>query len=184
MISAGGGAELSSRMRVRCAWSKFRELSPILTSRGASPMIKGKINNEIKSLNSPEYILSHVQLIKAIKDSSNNNSTGPDKINIKHLKHLDPRALDYLLNLYNLVLNTNIIPIIWKTAKIIPIPKPNKSVNEGSSYRPISLLSPIAKTLEKIILPSLSDNIPQNISQHGFKSNTPPLQHYIKSMKP
>ena len=42
MISAGGGAELSSRMRVRCAWSKFRELSPILTSRGASLNIKGK----------------------------------------------------------------------------------------------------------------------------------------------
>ena len=43
MISAGGGAELSSRMRVRCAWSKFRELSPILTSKGASLSIKGKI---------------------------------------------------------------------------------------------------------------------------------------------
>ena len=34
---------MSSRMRVRCAWSKFRELSPIITSRGASMMIKGKI---------------------------------------------------------------------------------------------------------------------------------------------
>ena len=42
MIDAGGGAELSSRMRVRCAWSKFGELSSILTSRGASLMIKGK----------------------------------------------------------------------------------------------------------------------------------------------
>ena len=42
MISAGGGAELSSRMRVRCAWRKFRELSPILTSRGASLNIKEK----------------------------------------------------------------------------------------------------------------------------------------------
>ena len=43
MISAGGGAELSSRMRVKCAWSKFRELSPILSSRSASLSIKGKI---------------------------------------------------------------------------------------------------------------------------------------------
>jgi hypothetical protein len=43
MISAGGGAELASRTRVRCAWGKFRELSPILTSRGASLKIKGKI---------------------------------------------------------------------------------------------------------------------------------------------
>ena len=43
MIGAGGEAELSSRMRVRYAWSKFRELSPLLMSRGASLMIKGKI---------------------------------------------------------------------------------------------------------------------------------------------
>ena len=31
MIGAGGGAEDASRARVRCAWSKFKELSPILT---------------------------------------------------------------------------------------------------------------------------------------------------------
>ena len=33
MIGAGGGAEEASRTRVRCAWGKFRDLSPILTSR-------------------------------------------------------------------------------------------------------------------------------------------------------
>jgi len=43
MIGACGGAELASRMRVRCAWNKFRELSPILTARGASLKLKGKI---------------------------------------------------------------------------------------------------------------------------------------------
>ena len=43
MIGAGGGAEEASRARVRCAWDKFRELSPILTSRGASPKVKGKL---------------------------------------------------------------------------------------------------------------------------------------------
>ena len=32
MPSSGGGAGKASRVRVRCAWKKFRELSPILTS--------------------------------------------------------------------------------------------------------------------------------------------------------
>ena len=36
MIGAGGGAKEASRARVRCAWAKFRELAPILTSRGLS----------------------------------------------------------------------------------------------------------------------------------------------------
>ena len=43
MIGVGGGAEDASRARVRCAWAKFRELAPILTNRGASLRVKGKI---------------------------------------------------------------------------------------------------------------------------------------------
>ena len=43
MISTGGGAEEASRARVRSAWAKFHELAPILTARGASFKVKGKI---------------------------------------------------------------------------------------------------------------------------------------------
>ena len=35
--------EEAARARVRCAWAKFKELSPILTARGASYRIKGRI---------------------------------------------------------------------------------------------------------------------------------------------
>ena len=35
-LGAGGGVEEAARARVRCAWAKFQELSPILTARGAS----------------------------------------------------------------------------------------------------------------------------------------------------
>jgi len=43
MISESGGAEQASRMRMRCASKMFRELSPILTAKGASLKLKGKI---------------------------------------------------------------------------------------------------------------------------------------------
>ena len=43
MIGAGGGAEEASRARVRCAWAKFKELAPILTCRGPSLKVKGKV---------------------------------------------------------------------------------------------------------------------------------------------
>ena len=42
-IEDGGGAEEATRARVKCAWSKFKELAPILTTRGASLKLKGKI---------------------------------------------------------------------------------------------------------------------------------------------
>ena len=43
MIGAGGGAEEASRARVRSAWAKFKELTPVLTARGASLKVKGKV---------------------------------------------------------------------------------------------------------------------------------------------
>ena len=67
-------------------------------------------------------------------------------------------------------LNTNIIPHIWKLANIVPIPKPNKDKNKGTSYRPIPLLYVIAKSLEKCLLPYIRANIPNTPTQHGYKT--------------
>src|SRR5260221_8826832 len=43
MINADGGADSAVVARVRSAWKKFRELSPILTRKGASLVLKGKV---------------------------------------------------------------------------------------------------------------------------------------------
>ena len=43
IIGSGGGAEDASSMRVKCAWGKFRELSPILTARRALLKLIGKV---------------------------------------------------------------------------------------------------------------------------------------------
>ena len=43
MIVSGSGAEEAARTRVRCAWRKFHELAPIITSRSASLKLKGKV---------------------------------------------------------------------------------------------------------------------------------------------
>ena len=43
-------------------------------------------------------------------------------------------------------------------------------LNTGTSFRPISLLSVISKTLEKALLPYITNNIPQHHTQHGFKA--------------
>ena len=58
----------------------------------------------------------------------------------------------------------------WKLANIVPIPKPNKYTNKGTSYRAISLLSVIANTPEKSLLPYITANIPNRAMQHGYKT--------------
>jgi hypothetical protein len=49
------------------------------------------------------------------------------------------------------------------------IPKPGKPVDQGASYRPISLLSPVAKILEQLLLPSLTAAFTNSPMQHGFR---------------
>ena len=76
--------------------------------------------------------------------------------------------------MYNIVLNTNTITHLWKGVTIIPILKPNKDHNIGTNYQTILLLSPIAKILEKTLLPYIilvekQQNIPIISHQHGFK---------------
>ncbi len=129
-----------------------------------------KIDKTTKTLATTPMKITSIQSYEAIKNTINKDSTGPDNLNIRHLKHLGPIAIQYLTDTLNLALSTNCIPQIWKLAKIIPIPKPNKDPTLGTSYRPISLLSPIAKTMEKVLLPHITSKITPVSHQHGFKT--------------
>ena len=129
-----------------------------------------KIDKQVHKLPKTTFILTTSEISAAIRNSKNNNSTGPDGISIRHLKHIGPLCLTYLTNTFNLALNTNTTPHMWKLANIIPILKPDKDHNTGTCFRPISLLSVISKTLEKALLPHITNNIPQHHTQHGFKA--------------
>ena len=104
----------------------------------------------------------------AIKASKTSTAVGPDGLTAVHLKHLGPRGIRYLTALYNHSVSKSDLPALWKRANIIPIQKPGKPADDSLSYRPISLLCPPMKVLEKLILPFL-DVLPKNPNQHGFR---------------
>jgi len=43
MLNADGGVDSAVVARIRCGWNKFRELAPILTHKGASLIVTGKV---------------------------------------------------------------------------------------------------------------------------------------------
>ena len=96
------------------------------------------IDRAVHKLPKHTITLTTTQVQEAIQHSKNNNSVGPDNLSIRHLKHIGPLGLTFLTSMYTAALNKNIIPHMWKLANIIPIPKPNKDTNMGTSYRPIS----------------------------------------------
>lgn len=111
-------------------------------------------------------------LINKLKEGK---SPGHDLITNKILKNLPKKTIVLITYIFNSMLRISYFPLIWKISTIIVIPKPNKSKNEITSYRPISLLPTLAKLFEKIILirirPILhAHNIIPN-SQFGFRSN-------------
>ena len=108
-------------------------------------------------------------VMNAIKSCRNSKAFGPDKLSIFHLKHLGPRAIEYITTLFNLSATTCRIPAIWKSSLIIPIPKPGKDTSQGTSYRPISLICPATKVLESLFLPTINKYLIPAHDQHGFR---------------
>ena len=106
---------------------------------------------------------------RAIKSWRNSKAFGPDKLSIFHLKHLGPRAIEYITALCNLSVTACQIPTIWKSSLIMPIPKPDKDTSLGTSYRHISLLCPAAIVLESLILPTINKYLQPAPDQHGFR---------------
>jgi len=109
-----------------------------------------KVDRHTKAIICSPILITQAQVRLAISNSSLNNSTGPGGTNIRHLKHLGPRVIQHLTHLFNTSLNTNVIPHIWKLAKIFPFQSQTKDSCSGTSFRLISLLSAISKVLEKI----------------------------------
>ena len=107
--------------------------------------------------------------MKAIKSCRNSKAFGPDKLSIFHLKHLGPRAIEYITTLFNLSVTTCRIPAIWKSSLIIPIPKPGKYTCQGTYYRPIWLICPAANVLESLLLPTINKYLIPAQDQHGFR---------------
>ena len=141
------------------------------TIKHATHKTNRHINRATHNIQGYNITLTTSQVQEAIKQSKNNNSQGPDKLNIRHLKHIGPLGLAFLTSMFKTALNKNIIPHTWKLANIVHIPKPNKDTDKGTSYRPISLLSVIAKTLEKSLLPYITANIPNTPCNTGTKHN-------------
>jgi hypothetical protein len=124
---------------------------------------------EVMTLQPIEVNTVHAQILAL----NLHKGPGPDEIHPAILYHLSEIITLPLTRLFNLSLQTGIVPLDWKTAVICPIfKKGNKELVEN--YRPICLTSIICKIMERI----LKDLVCQHLhtsrilsgTQHGFVS--------------
>lgn len=115
------------------------------------------------------------EVIDIISKLESKKSAGIDQITPTMLKQLPRQAMVKLTHHFNAAIRMRYMPRQWKVAEIITLPKPGKPTDDVASYRPISLLSVIAKIFEKLIRDRLKPIITErNIipnHQFGFRDN-------------
>ena len=91
------------------------------------------------------------------------------------IHYLGSVAKQKLLDIYNQSWNTGTFPTRWKEAIIIPILKKGKDRHNKTSYRPISLLSCLGKTMGCMVTDVSSTTLKRMFffcpSQSGFRKN-------------
>ncbi|XP_045122681.1 uncharacterized protein LOC123511124 [Portunus trituberculatus] len=108
------------------------------------------------------------ELQNALK-TGGDTSPGADGITHSMVRHAGSDGHRALLTLFNASLQEGKLPSTWKEATIIPIPKPK----EAGAYRPISLLSCVSKTMERMVLHRLQWTTgPLHPAVHAYTKGT------------
>ena len=164
-IMADAYAEISSNDNYSPQFSKHRK-----TEENRSIKYRS-MDDECNTYNQPLTMREMKQAIAAVKESS----PGEDAITYSLIKNSHENLKEKLLMIYNKIFLQHTFPDSWKTAVIIPIPKPNKSHSTPQNFRPISLTSCLCKLVEKMINTRLvwfleKENLISDV-QSGFKKN-------------
>lgn len=124
----------------------------------------------------PEILLS--ETIAAIKSQKNDKAPGPDQISNEMLKAAMPVIAPRLTEIFNEIIETEIIPEDWTKSTITLIYKKGDKSDIGN-YRPISIMSNIYKVFSKILLSRISKILDENQpkEQAGFRSKFSTIDH-------
>ena len=86
-------------------------------------------------------------------------ATGLDGIPNEALRLLGERALDSIRDIFQGILNGERIPDEWKKSHVCLIPKEDQEAMQPDTYRPITLLSCVAKLLEAVVFSMIKTQI-------------------------
>ncbi|XP_077558174.1 uncharacterized protein LOC144173782 [Haemaphysalis longicornis] len=101
------------------------------------------------SLNDP---FTMAELLSALQETKITSAPGPDGITYSALRNLPEAHKEQLLDWFNAIWESSVLPNEWKESWVVPIPKPGKPLTQIENLRPISLISNVMKLMESMVL--------------------------------
>ena len=115
------------------------------------------------------------EVLKLLKSLDVNKVVGLDCISARLLRKTTPAISHSLTSLFHYSLESGSVASEWKLARVTPVPKTRNS-EEVNNFRPISVLSVVAKVPERIVHRQLYEYLQWHSILHGAQSGFRP-QH-------
>ena len=134
------------------------------------------VEQNCKLISSPAFSFTELSVSSVSKSLANldpNSSPGIVGIETRVFKHCHEELARHIARLFNECLRTSTIPNEWKISFLTTILKAKAPKSSLTSYRPISLLSPISKAFESLVAGQIKVHFERNNllsdNQFGFR---------------
>ena len=113
----------------------------------------------------------------AVNNFSPGKAPGIDEWRAEILQYLDNDTIDYIIELFSASIALHYVPLDWRRTCVKFLSKPGKTdYTAKNSFRPISLMSVLFKTLERLsywhIEETALHNKPYHASQYAFRKGS------------
>ena len=115
-----------------------------------------------------QYTISVNVSKAALAKVKTNKATGPDKIPPWIVRDFAQQLAGAVTSIFNSSLRECVLPKLWKTATVIPLPKKRPPDSIENDTRPIALTPILAKVFESIVLKWLDNIIIPQIDDKQF----------------
>ena len=142
----------------------FTSISTVNDDKVTLPAFEYKCQNRLARIGCTSHeIQTLIELLNP------NKATGPDEISNKMLKAVSKEVSVPLNILFNRSFMEGKFSDIWKYSNVIPISKKGDS-SDPSNFRPVSLLSNVAKLQERIVFKNIYNFLMENDLLYKYQS--------------
>ena len=138
-------------------------------------------NNTLPNNDSLNRIINEDEIKLAINKLNNNKACGLDGIINEYIKSTEIIFMPLYTKLFNVILDTGIIPHSWSLGKIVPIYKNKGDPEKADSYRGITILSCLGKLFTSILNTRIEEYIKDanilGLEQAGFRKEHSTVDH-------